>query len=553
VIIKALQRKNNILWFAFITLLLVVSFLYVLTFSAVAQDDPDNPLFFLDEKLNFPTLLLNDLPAAVMIEGRQIFTIGKSDQSSAEARAEAINSRLETAVERAEPPQIKIQTSGELSNLYLNGNYLLTVTHRDVSKEETVQEIAESWQAKIEQAIIQAQLERTPKYLRRRIIFGGVILVGALVINRFLQLLGHYPATQALSRLIPRVKASDNYRKTELSFWFKFKLALAKISLWSLALYSVTELFPLLRELRYEAWLVLKSIFTTSLFSLGDRPYSFIDLIILIGLFWGLFIATGKVASVLRTRILTQIGMNRGSQEVIFMITRYGLIAFGTIILLQVWGLNLSSLTILGSALGVGIGFGFQDIAKNFASGLVLLFERSVQVGDFIQVGNYMGTVQRVGARSILLTTLDRVSIIVPNSRLLTDDVINWSHDSPTSRIHIPLGVAYGSDTEAVKSLLLKVAQEHPEVLTFPSPQVFFIGLGDSSLDFELLVWICDPSRQAPLKSDLYFRIEKALRADHIEIPFPQRDLYLRSEKLPLSLSPQLENALLQWLKNSKQ
>ncbi len=529
-----------------------------MTFGTSAQEDSAALRFLLDDKLSFPSLLQKDPPAFVMVEGRQIFSIGKSNQLNAEARAEAINSRLESAVELPKRPQMEIQPKGELSNIYLNGRNLLTVTKKDVSTGETVQERAEIWRAKIEKSIIQAQLERTPEYLRQRVILGVLILAIAFAGNRFLGLLGlgHYSIIKALYRLIPGLKVSglkvsNSSIENNFSLFFKVKLTLARIGLWFLAFYFLTELFPTSRELRYEVWIRLRSIFTISLFSLGDRSYSFIDLVILIGLFWGLFVATGATVNLLRTRILSQIGMNRGSQEVIFIITRYSLIAFGTIILLQVWGLNLSTLTILGSALGVGVGFGFQDIAKNFASGLVLLFERSVQVGDFIEVGNYIGTVERVGARSIVLTTLDRVSIIVPNSRLLTDEVINWSHDNPISRLHIPVGVGYGSDTEVVKSLLLQIAQEHPEVLNHPSPQVFFVGLGESSLDFELMVWISEPSRQDPLKSDLYFCIEKALRDSQIEIPFPQRDLHLRTQNLPFSLSPQLESALLQWLQDS--
>jgi small-conductance mechanosensitive channel len=236
--------------------------------------------------------------------------------------------------------------------------------------------------------------------------------------------------------------------------------------------------------------------------------------------------------------------MNRGSQEVISVVIRYCLLFFGTIVLLQSFGVNLSSIAIIGSAFGVGIGFGFQDIAKNFASGIVLLFERSIQVGDFIQVDKHMGTVERVGARSIVLKTLDRISIIVPNSRLLADEVINWSHGNPASRIHIPVGVAYGSDVQKVKSALLQAASEHPEVLRYPQSQVFFTGFGDSSLDFELLVWTSDPSRQQPLMSDLYFRLEKVLKEQEIEIPFPQQDLHLRTGNFPLTLSPQLESYL---------
>jgi small-conductance mechanosensitive channel len=243
--------------------------------------------------------------------------------------------------------------------------------------------------------------------------------------------------------------------------------------------------------------------------------------------------------------------MTRGSQEVISVVIKYGFLSFGSIVLLQIWGVNLSSIAIIGSAIGVGVGFGFQDIAKNFASGLVLLFERSIQVGDFIQVDNHMGTVERVGARSIVLKTLDQISIIVPNSRLLADEVTNWSHGNPTSRIHLPVGVSYSADAQKVKAALLQAANEHLEVLRYPPPQVFFKGFGDNSLNFDLLIWTSDPSRQLPLTSDLYFRIEAILREQEIEIPFPQRDLHLRTGNLPLTISPELEKFLVNLFKNS--
>jgi potassium-dependent mechanosensitive channel len=219
---------------------------------------------------------------------------------------------------------------------------------------------------------------------------------------------------------------------------------------------------------------------------------------------------------------------------------------------LQIWGLDISSLAILVSALGVGIGFGLQDIAKNFGSGLVLVFERPIQVGDFIEVGEFQGTVERIGARSTLIRTLDQISIIVPNSRFLEQEVINWSHDNPVSRIHLPVGVAYGSDIEAVRSALLESARNHPKILSTPQPQVFFKGFGDSSLDLELLVWTAEPSKQVLIKSDLYFRMEALLRQKQVEIPFPQRDLHLQVDQLPLQLSPQMEQMMQRWLERSQ-
>ena len=156
---------------------------------------------------------------------------------------------------------------------------------------------------------------------------------------------------------------------------------------------------------------------------------------------------------------------------------------------------------------------------------------------------------KKVRTRSIVLKTLDRISIIVPNSRFLNEEVINWNHRRSVTRIHLPIGVEYGSDVKKVKSALLQAASEHIEVLRNPAPQVFFVEFGDSSLNFELLVWTSDPSRQAPLKSDIYFRIEEIFKQQEIKVPFPQRDVNLKTEDMPIKLSPQLEKSLNLFLK----
>ncbi|CDN12599.1 Potassium efflux system KefA protein / Small-conductance mechanosensitive channel [Richelia intracellularis] len=275
------------------------------------------------------------------------------------------------------------------------------------------------------------------------------------------------------------------------------------------------------------------------------NTYSVVDILILVGLFLGLIILSGAATNLLRSRVLPVLRISLGIQEAIAVICRYALIGIGSVILLQVWGVDLSPLAILARALGVGIGFGFQDIAKNFGSGIVLLFERPIQVGDFVEVGQYMGNVEHIGSRSVVIITLYRVSIIVPNSRFLETEVINWSHQSPVSRIHIPVGVAYGSDIEKVKLALLDAANAHKDVLKSPTFQVFFQGFGDSALNFELLVWINNPSHQPAIKSEVYFLIAASMEKYQIEIPFPQQYLHVRSGDLPIKLSHQLEQPLL--------
>jgi hypothetical protein len=201
-------------------------------------------------------------------------------------------------------------------------------------------------------------------------------------------------------------------------------------------------------------------------------------------------------------------------------------------VLLQAVGVDISSLAIFLSVIGVGIGFGLQNIANNFISGLIIMVERPVQVGDFVKLGDLTGTVKRIGIRSTEISTLDRVTIIVPNSEFIDSKVINWSHGYPVSRLHIPLGVAYGSPIKLVRQAVFEAAKRHPKVLRYPKPQLWFEGFGDSSLDFTLLVWIREPRQQFRIKSDLYYLIEANFRRFNIEIPFPQRDLHIRPQDI---------------------
>ncbi|WP_237743618.1 mechanosensitive ion channel family protein [Pleurocapsa sp. PCC 7319] len=512
-----------------------------------------NNSFSIDQLLTFPIdNSTTETKAAIVIDEQEIFQVSGSTNLTAEDRADNINDILLEVINSSQPPQIEIKQRNKLPVIYLNNHHLLTVTSQDITKDNTVETQAITWKTELETKIKQAQFSRTPKYIREKSLLAVIILVVVFATDKVISLLKQYSLPKAIAKLLPGINPT-HLESPNIGTLFKTKLILVRVILWSVTIYYLSGLFPQSRHWRSMIIEILRDIFEisfeTSLFNLGDRSYSLIDLLILAGLFWGLLVATQTMTTLLRTRVLRQTRMSRGSQEVIFVVVKYGLISLGTIILLQVWGLNLSSIAILGSALGVGIGFGFQDIAKNFASGVVLLFERSVQIGDFIQVNGHKGLVERIQARSIVLKTLDHISIVVPNSRLLADEVINWSHDSPISRFVLPVGVIYDCDPEVVKEILLQVAKEHPEVLARPQPQVFFTGFGDSSLDFELLVWVAEPSRQPIIKSELYFRIYRILRDRAIEIPFPQRDLHLRS-KLQL-ISPDLEAAFLRWLNNS--
>lgn len=229
-------------------------------------------------------------------------------------------------------------------------------------------------------------------------------------------------------------------------------------------------------------------------------------------------------------RLLARTKMDRALQYAIAKIAGYVIIVLGLYIALQAVGIDLSSLAIIAGAVGVGLGFGLQNIINNFVSGLIILAERPITMGDRVEVGGVAGQVAKISLRSTTVVTNDNISIIVPNANFISDVVTNWSHGDPKVRIRIPFGVAYGTDIELLRRLMLEVAAEHPKALKEPKPDLFFTGFGDNSMDFELMVWSVEmtfsPRR---FRSDLYYAIERKLRAHNIEIPFPQRDLHLRS------------------------
>lgn len=207
----------------------------------------------------------------------------------------------------------------------------------------------------------------------------------------------------------------------------------------------------------------------------------------------------------------------------------YVFVTLGCYIALLVNGVNLSSLAVIAGALGIGLGFGLQNLVGNFVSGLILLAERPVAIGDRIEVAGVAGRVTGISLRSTTVVTNDNITIIVPNNDLVTQPVTNWSHGDPKVRIRLPVGVAYGTDPEKVRRVLLGVATAHPDVLKSPEPAVFFDAFGDSSLNFELAVWT-EGRAQNPrrFRSEINFALEKALRQNAIEIPFPQRVVHLR-------------------------
>ena len=245
--------------------------------------------------------------------------------------------------------------------------------------------------------------------------------------------------------------------------------------------------------------------------------------VLLLGL--ALFLS-GKISSFIETRIAKRQNFDPGLRYTIARLFRYLLVTFGVLFVLQQsFDLDLTSIAVVFTALSVGIGFGLQYIAADIASGFILLFERPIRIGDRITIGEDEGDVQSINLRTTIVSTNDRISIIVPNSRLVTQRVINWSYGDPRARIAIPVGVAYKSDVNLVTETLILAAEGVENVLQDPLPKVQFLKFGDYSLDFRLLVWTRQPRRHPQIKSDINYRIERLFRERGIEIPYPVQDL----------------------------
>ena len=217
----------------------------------------------------------------------------------------------------------------------------------------------------------------------------------------------------------------------------------------------------------------------------------------------------------------------------------YALFAGGLFIGLQSLGVNLNSLVVFGGAIGVGVGLGLQNVVSNFVAGLILLVEQPIRIGDRVETGNTLGDVIRIAARSTWVRTNDNVVMIIPNSNFTTNPITNWTANDSRVRINIPVGVGYNSNPAQVRDILLQAANEHPQILKDPAPDVIFTDYGDNSLNFALRVWTEERAHSpAVLKSDLYFTLFERFSAAGIELPFPQRDLHIRSSDIALPFAP---------------
>ena len=254
------------------------------------------------------------------------------------------------------------------------------------------------------------------------------------------------------------------------------------------------------------------------------------SILLLLILFASVIIIERIVQKQLIRRFLSRTKLQPSLQFGLSRIIGYTLIAVGFYVAFQLVGVDLSSLAIIAASLGVGIGFGLQNIINNLVSGIIILAERPISIGDRIEVAGVAGRVTKIQPRSTTVVTNDNITMIVPNADFISNTVTNWSHGDPKVRIRVPVGVAYGSDLKLLQRLLLEAAAEHPKALRDPSPVVLFTEFGDSSLNFELGVWTQEmTATPIHFTSEMNFIIDQKLRENDIEIPFPQRDLHVRS------------------------
>ena len=281
-----------------------------------------------------------------------------------------------------------------------------------------------------------------------------------------------------------------------------------------------------------EVWQRVSEIFGFRLFSLGSADIS-VGAMLQVALF---VVAAYWLSRALRgvLRRLQKTERSTGALYTLDRLAHYVVVSVGFFIGLSSIGVDFTAFAVVAGALGIGVGLGLQQLVANFFAGIVLLLDRSFTLGDFVELSSGLrGEVKRINIRSTLITTTDGVDIIVPNSEFVGGQVINWTLNEESSRFHIPFGVAYGSDKELVKAAGLEAAAAMPSGMLDPdrAPAVWFVGFGDSSLDFELVAWVQASAVRKPAstKALLLWEIHSALARHHIEVPFPQRDLHVRS------------------------
>jgi small-conductance mechanosensitive channel len=285
-----------------------------------------------------------------------------------------------------------------------------------------------------------------------------------------------------------------------------------------------------------------------NLFTLGNAKITPLVVLYFILVTVVLLYVSRRLMRLLVAQLSKRTKLDVGAQQAVGTVTRYVILFVGFLIIIQSVGIDLTTLNVLAGAVGIGIGFGLQNIANNFISGLIIMFERPIKVGDRIEVGAIHGRVVAIGARSTSIRTNDNITIIVPNSKFISENVVNWSFGEEKIRFKVPVGVAYDSDLDLVSKLLVEAAMENEDVLKEPPPSVRFLEFGDHALLFELRAWSgARLHRPGLFRSNLNFAVIRKFRDNGIEIPNHQHDLHLRTGRLSGSETWQIDDPSFPW------
>ncbi len=266
-------------------------------------------------------------------------------------------------------------------------------------------------------------------------------------------------------------------------------------------------------------------------YNIGGDKISLYSIILSISIIIIAYLAAYLFSFIIKKEFKKNATLNKLFIKTVTRFIKYLIIIIGFFISFQVLGVNLSSLAFLAGVVGLGIGFGMQNIISNFISGIIILFEKPIKEGEYVEVAGYDGIISDIRARSTTITTRDNISIIVPNSNFITSNVINWSHKDPKIRLHIPLGIEEtASKLDLARKVLLEIADNNPEVLKNPKPTVWFIGFGSSSFNLELILWIASPIRRHFVISDINFEIAKKFAEYDIDLTYPWTNLMFKND-----------------------
>ena len=272
--------------------------------------------------------------------------------------------------------------------------------------------------------------------------------------------------------------------------------------------------------------------FSVPLFEIGTHKLTLMSILTALFIFY-IVLKLSRLGEKLTKGLLKKYShLDNGVKDSIATFVRYTILVIGCLITLDTIGISMSSLAAVGAVLMVGIGFGLQNITQNFISGLIILLERPIKVGDLIEVGGVNGRIIEIGARSTQIHTRDDVAIIIPNSQFISEQVVNQSYSGEIIRLKISVGVSYNSNPKDVEKVLLEVAKTHPKVIQSPAPGVFFKDFADSSLNFDLTIWTRDLWLDEKIKSDIRYKIFEAFQQNNISIPFPQMDVHVNPNEI---------------------